>query len=445
MKGHIRQRARHSWTIVIDAGKDPDTGKRQQQWHTIKGTKRDAQRILNEILVALEKGSYVRPSKLTLGEWLSQRLDGHVMMHTTPRTQESYRSIVNEHIKPALGTILLNQLRPEQIQRYYAKALASGRSDGKGGLSARSVLYHHRILSKALTQAVRMGILARNVASFVEPPRPARAKMATLSPDEIVRFLDAASETSYYTFFSTLLCTGLRRGELLALRWRNLDLDHAVLHVTETAFKLGNGEYVIKEPKTSHSRRSVLLPSSLVALLRQYRVDQDHLYYQLGETLTDDNYVFSQPDGMPLSPNAITLAFKRTIRKAGLSHIRVHDLRHTHATLMLKAGIHPKVVSERLGHASVSITLDTYSHVLPGLQEAAVEGRKSKPNVSKMLASQTNLASRPCRSRTCDTLIKSQVDNPFKNTNGSVNPEPLLHYHHLSLLSSRLSCAQYYS
>jgi integrase len=174
---------------------------------------------------------------------------------------------------PALGHFTLNQLRPNHIQAYYAIALTNGRLDGKGGLSARSVLYHHRILSETLRHAVRMGIIARNVAKFVDPPRPARTKMHVMSPEEIGIFLDSARETDYYVFFSSLLCTGLRRGELLALRWRNLDLNKAMLYVTETAFKLANGGYVIKEPKTAHSRRPVSLPPSLVLLLKEYRSD----------------------------------------------------------------------------------------------------------------------------------------------------------------------------
>jgi len=372
------------------------------------------------MLLALEKGTYVKPSRLTLGEWLTQWFETYVTMHTTPRTQESYHSIIRHHlIMPAIGAIPLTQLQPQHLQSYYARAITQGRADNRGGLSARSVLYHHRILSEALGHAVKMGLVARNVAEVVIPPHPARIRLATLAPDDIPNFLEAARETPYYVFFSTLLYTGLRRGELLALRWRNVDLDMASLHVVETAFKLGSGEYVIKEPKTPHSRRTVALPPSLALLLRRYRYDQELLWAQLGKRLTDGDLVFAHSDGNPLDPNAVTRTFAKLIRKAGLPHIRLHDLRHTHATLMLKAGVHPKVVSERLGHASVVITLDTYSHVLPGLQEAAAERfdkmlkmgaseAEESSDVSKMFASEGESECRPYRSRTCDTLIKSQ-------------------------------------
>jgi len=247
--------------------------------------------------------------------------------------------------------------------------------------------------------------------------------MRTLSADEVVRFLDAARETNYYVYFATLLYTGLSRGELLALRWRNLDLDNATLAVVETAYKLGNGDYVIKEPKTAHSRRTVTLPSSLVELFKAYRADQELLRIQLGIALNVDDFVFIRPDGSPINPSAVTLAFRRIIKRAGLRSVRIHDLRHTHATLMLSAGVHPKVVSERLGHANIGITLDIYSHVLPGLQEAAAdkfdrifEPEKEgniNPNVSKMLANDGGVECRPYRIRTCDTLIKSQVLCPL--------------------------------
>jgi integrase len=416
MKGHIYQRSKGSWTIVYDLPMDAVTGKRRQKSQTVKGTKRNAERALREVLLSLEQGSYVKPNKMTLGELLRQWLKNYASMNTTDRTQESYKSIVERHLIPALGKLSLVDLEAQSIQGYYAKKLLDGRADGKGGLSARSVVYHHRILSKALDYAVKMGLVVRNVAKVVEPPRVARVTMQTLSPEEVSRFLDVARDTDYYVYFSALLYTGLRRGELLALRWRNLDLGGGKLSVVETAYRLGSGEYRIKEPKTPQSRRTVILPPSLVELLKVYRFDQELLRIQLGIGLNADDFVFIRADGSPINPNAITLAFRRIIKRAGLKSIRIHDLRHTHATLMLRAGIHPKVVSERLGHANIGITLDLYSHVLPGIQEAAAakfdrifevdDSENSDANVSKMLANSDDLASRPYRIRTCDTLIK---------------------------------------
>jgi len=419
MKGHIYQRAKGSRTIVYDLPMDAVTGKRRQKSQTVKGRKRDAERALREVLLSLEEGSYVKPNKMTLGELLRQWLKDYASMNTTDRTQESYTSIVERHLMPALGRISLVDLQAQNVQGYYAKKLSEGRADGKGGLSARSVVYHHRILSKALDYGVKMGLVVRNVAKVVKPPRVARVTMQTLSPEEVSRFLEVARETDYYVYFATLLYTGLRRGELIALRWRNLDLGSGKLSVVETAYRLGSGEYRIKEPKTPQSRRNVILPPSLVELFKVYRFDQELLRIQLGISLNADDFVFIRPDGSPVNPNAVTLAFRRIIKRAGLKDIRIHDLRHTHATLMLKAGIHPKVVSERLGHANIGITLDIYSHVLPGLQEAAAEKfdrifevdetENSDANVSKMLANSDDLASRPWETRTPDTLIKSQV------------------------------------
>ena len=287
-------------------------------------------------------------------------------MNTTDRTQESYSSIVERHLIPSLGNVILTELQPQQIQSYYAEKLQKGRADGKGGLSARSVVYHHRILSKALDYAVKMGLVVRNIAKVVEPHRISKKSMNTLSQDEITRFLDAASETDYYVFFTTLIHTGLRRGELLALRWRNIDLASGTLTVTETAYKLGNGDYIIKEPKTPQSRRTVKLPIFLVELFKIYRADQELLRIQLGVTLKADDFVHIRQDGSPINPNAITLVFHRIIKKAGIRKIRLHDLRHTHATMMLQANVNPKIVSERLGHANIGITLDTYSHCTAG-------------------------------------------------------------------------------
>ena len=418
MKGHIYQRSKGSWTIVYDLPMDAVTGKRRQKSQTVKGTKRDAERALREVLLSLEQGSYVKPNKLTLGEWLDQWCESFVVMNTTPRTYVSYRSIIDRHLKPGLGSIALSRLEPQQIQTYYADKLAKGRVDGKGSLSNRSVLYHHRILSKALDQAVKMGLVVRNVAKLITPPRVARATINVLDAGEASKLLDIASNTMYYPLFAMLLYTGLRRGEAIALRWKNIDLLGLELNVVESAYRLRK-EFIIKEPKTLHSKRAVSLSPSLASLLLEYREDQELMRKQMGNPLTDEDFVFSWPDGRPLDPDVVTKAFHRIAGKAGLKNIRLHDLRHTHATLMLKAGVHPKVVSERLGHANIGITLDTYSHVLPGLQEAAAEkfdrifeevnNENLKASVSKMLATNGGGEREPPGSRTLNLLIKSQL------------------------------------
>jgi integrase len=421
MKGHIYKRAKDTWTVVYDLPLD-STEKRRQKSQTIKGTKKDAERTLREILTSIEQGAYVKPNKITLGDWLNQWCETYAVTNTTKRTYVSYRSVLDNHLIPGLGRIYLSSLEPQQIQDYYARQLNTGRSDGNGGLSARSVLYHHRILTKALDHAVRMGVLVRNVGKVVSPPRVARKTMNILDPEQAMKFLDIASETAYYPLYSTLLYTGMRRGEALALRWKNVDLLGLEINVVETVYKIKK-QYFIKEPKTSHGKRAISVSPSLAGLLREYQIEQQQLRKEMGISLGDEDLVFSWPDGRPFDADSVTHTFGKIMKNAGFSGVRLHDLRHTHASLMLKAGIHAKVVSERLGHANIGITLDTYSHLLPGLQEDAAErfdriiendslGGNSKGSVSKMLAENKSLALKsgePHKNRTCNLLIKSQL------------------------------------
>jgi len=379
VRGHIRKRSKNSWSIVIDVGRDPQTGKRRQQWRTVSGTKKDAERTLRELLHSLEVGSYVKPSRMTLGQWLQEWCQSYVAIHCSPRTAESYQSEVRRHLIPALGAIPLTQLHPQHLQNYYSQALTSGRADERGGLSARTVQYHHRILSEALGHAVKMELLARNVAEAADPPRPEHKSMATLVPEDIPQFLEAAQETPYYVLFYTALYTGMRLGELLGSRWCDVDLDMASLSVAQALYKR-SGVCKMVEPKSSRSRRRIALSPSLALLLRQYKAEQQSQKILAGKPLADSDLVFSHSDGSPLDPGVVSHTFVKVLGKAGLPHIRFHALRHTHATLLLKAGVHPKIVSERLGHANIVITLDTYSHVLPGLQERAAE------HFDKMLA-----------------------------------------------------------
>jgi len=232
---------------------------------------------------------------------------------------------------------------------------------------------------EALGHAVKTGLLARNVARATQPPRIEHKVMPTMKSEDLESFFKVAKKTPlYYHLFYTLLHTGLRRGEALALKWKHVDMGlaslgvAAYLSVTQSLNKV-NGRLVLREPKTVAGKRRVALPPSLVLLLRQHRDEQSAAGALLGRTLTGEDYVFSHPDGTPLDPSTVSHTFSRILRQAGLPCMPLHSLRHTHATFLLQAGVHPRVAMERLGHSSIRVTLDTYSHVVGGLQEAAAQ------------------------------------------------------------------------
>lgn len=370
MRGHITKRGKDSYSVVIRRGKDPNTGKYIQSWFTVKGTKKDAEKKLAELLHQLDNGVFMKPGKTTLAEFLEKWLKDYAWANLAPRTAEGYEYIIRCHIIPSLGKMILTQIKPEHIQRYYSVKLSSGRQDGEG-LSARSVRHHHMCLHTTLQSAMKWGLLARNPTDAVDPPHCQRAEMHTLSEDEIRTLLEAAKSTPYYPLFYMALFTGMRRSELLALRWYDIDLALCQVSVSRTLHVLSKGNVVIRPTKTAKSRRLVALSPSTTLVLQDHREKQEALRILSGTTLKDEDYVFSQPDGKPLLPNTVTHNWIKLARRTGLNGIRLHDARHTHASLMLKQGVHPKIVQERLGHASIQVTLDTYSHVAPGLQEAA--------------------------------------------------------------------------
>ena len=369
MKGSVRRRSKGSWEVCIDTGRDPGTGKRLRHFESVKGTKKVAQQRLAELLVSIEQGGYVKPKRITLGEWLGDWLNGYVKTNCSTRTLDGYHTIIRRHLVPNLGMIPLSQVQPQHIQQYYAHAVSEPGSDGKG-LSARSVLHIHRVLFQALNYAVRQGLLIRNPAQLVDPPRAKKPKMKTLMPQEVSVLFNVAQDTRYYPVIYTAVKTGLRQAELLGLRWRDLDLDLASLSVIQVLYKR-RGICQFKEPKSEHSRRRLGLSPSLALFLREYRTERQAERLLLEKPLSEDDLVFSNVDGTPMDPGTLTHNFARIARRASLPGTRFHDLRHTFASLMLLAGIHPKIVSEALGHSSVAFTLDVYSHLVPGLQEAA--------------------------------------------------------------------------
>jgi integrase len=355
----------------LNLGVDPSTGKRKQQWVSVKGTKKEAEKRLSELLTQLDTGIFMKPAKTTLTEFLESWLKDYAWPNLSPRTAEGYEYIIRRHLIPGLGNIILTRIKPEHLQRYYSEKLACGRYDGKGGLSARSARHHHMVLHSAMETAVKWGLIARNPVDAVNPPRVQRHDSKMWDEDNILLFLEAAKDSLYYPIFYLALFTGMRRSELLALCWCDIDFLFCQISVRRSMHHLKDGRIIFRQPKTTQGNRTVALPPSAVLVLKHYREKRETERIMLGKPLSNDDLVFSHIDGTPLLPDTITHAWIKLVRSTGLKNIRLHDARHSHASLMLKQGIHPKVVQERLGHSSIQVTLDTYSHVAPGLQEAA--------------------------------------------------------------------------
>lgn len=364
MRGHIAKRYKGSYSIVLNLGMDPATGKRKQQWISVRGTKKEAEKRLAELLHQLNSGTFIKPGKTTVAEYLRKWLEDYCGTSLAPRTTEGYESIVRCHLISSPGKIPLTQLKPEHIQSAYSKGLSAG-------LSHRTVQYIHSTLHKSLQDAVRLGIIVRNPADAVEAPRVQHREMRTMNEADIHIFLEFAKSTPYYALFYLALFTGMRRSELLALRWCDVDLILCQLSVTRALHQLQDGSRIFSQPKTAKGRRLISLTPSTAIVLREHWEQQEKMRQAHSLTLAEDDLVFCHVDGRPLLPNSVSHAWTKLANRVGLKGVRLHDARHTHASLMLKQGIHPKIVQERLGHASIQITLDTYSHVAPGLQQAA--------------------------------------------------------------------------
>jgi integrase len=299
-----------------------------------------------------------------LDEWLA-----HVRSRVRPTTYEGYEALIRCHVVPHLAEVPLAALRPLDLQALYSELLSP---DRERALSGGTVLNTHLVLTQALGQAVRWGLLAANPAAGAQPPRPQRPEQATVDPELAQRVLQAARGTPLELPVALAIATGMRRGEILALRWSDVDTDALQLRVRRSLQPTGAG-LVFAEPKTRRSRRSVALPRFLLPYLDHQRADQLARAAFCGAGWAELDLVIDRGDGSPVNPDSMSSAWRGLVARSGLPHLRFHDLRHAHATLMLAKGVHPKVVSERLGHASIGITLDTYSHVLPSMQAEAAD------------------------------------------------------------------------
>lgn len=364
-QGQIIERGKNKYLVRVYMGTDAK-GKRKYHSKTINSGKKDAQAYLTKVLRERDLGIFIEPSKESFGEYIDTWLEAAARPRIRPKTYRSYEQLVRLYIKPTLGELMLPQVTPEKVQVLYNRM-------GDDGLSPRTVRYTHSVLRSALQQAVKWGKIHRNPADLVDLPRHERKEMRALSPEEAARFIKATVYSKYKALLSLLITTGVRPGEAYGLKWGDVDLAGKKISINRTLSRSGKG-WSLEEPKTARSRRSIPIPPSVVSDLREHKREQAAVKLKAGGEYNDQGFVFATSTGEPLHErNIISKHFKPLLRDAGLPDIRIYDLRHTCATLLLAAGENPKVVSERLGHASVTLTLDTYSHVLPDMQQAATD------------------------------------------------------------------------
>jgi integrase len=367
MKGSIQKRigkdGKPSYMVRIEMPGDRP-GQRNQRAKTF-ATKKEAESALAKWLVEIERGTAVEPSRLTVAELAKKWLDTVAAHKVKPTTLEDYDATLRVHVLPALGAIPIQKLTPAAVQQFYSDKLAAG-------ASPRTVQLCHLRLSQILAQGVRWDLLPRNVCTVVEPPRVTYRPGKTWTAADAQRFLAASDADTYHPLWLVALTTGLRRGELLGLRWQDLELTKRTLQVAQTVTILKGAPY-IQTPKSTAALRTVALPPETAEALAAHRVRQLERRLKAGGVWHDHDLVFCTGEGKPINPHNLARNYGKIIDTAGVPKIRLHDLRHTHATLLLTNGLPVKVVSERLGHAKTSITMDTYAHVLPGMQDAAAD------------------------------------------------------------------------
>lgn len=368
MAGQIIKRGEKTWIVRIFQGRD-ENGKRRYVNKTIHGTKKNAEKYLTAKLRDKDLGINIEPASESLDKYLEKWLESVVRSRVREATFDDYKYILDRYVSPTLGAIKLCDIRSIDIQKVYGDMLSEKE------LSARTVRMTHAVLSSAMKQAVRWHMLQRNPCEFVDLPRMARKEMQALSPEEAGRFLEAARAEKLGIVLSFALATGMRPEEYLALKWSDLDLHAGTATVRRTLVWRKGGGWYFGEPKTSRSRRTIPLPKSLVSELVDHRRRQGESRLKKGADYQNNDLIFASGEGTPIIlRNLVRRHFQPVLTCAKLAPtFRLYDLRHSCATLLLSAGENPKVVSERLGHASIVLTLDTYSHVLPSMQQAATE------------------------------------------------------------------------
>jgi integrase len=368
MTGHIRRRGERSWELKFDLGTDTATGKRLTRYHSFKGTKREAEMELVRLKAGADRGEYIDPSKLTLAMFLD-RWEAWAATQVSAKTLERYRQLAAHHIRPHVGSARIQKLKTVNFAELYGK-LQKAKPEG-AGLAPRTVGHVHRLLHRVFGHAVKWEIIASNPIAAAEPPRVQRTEIEILSSDQIKDVLRALRGRRLYGVALTGLATGMRRGEIVALRWGDVDLDAGKIRV-ERSLEQTNVGLAFKEPKTKAGRRTVSIPSSVTAELRDHWREQQkqRLALGIGKAGIED-LVFARWDGGPWPPDRLSSTWAKTVSTLKLPKVTFHALRHTHASQLIAAGLDVVTVSRRIGHSNPNVTLTVYAHLFGNTDERA--------------------------------------------------------------------------
>ncbi|MBV9691594.1 MAG: site-specific integrase [Ktedonobacteraceae bacterium] len=357
-KGSVYQRKDGRWVAQFYL----ETGKKKYFYCK---TEKDAYAALRKALHEQERGTLATGPQQTLKVYLEQWLEQVHRPTVRLSTYNLYRIVLDKHLTPCLGHIQLQRLTPQHVQAFYVSKL-------REGLSAKRVRAFHALLHMALDNAVKWNLIARNVCDVVTPPVPRQHEIQPLDQEQAKRFLQAVHNHKLEALLTMALVTGMRRGELLGLHWQDIDLETGSVQIRRSVNRVGGFGLQESEPKTAKGRRKIILPSFVREVLQRHRTRQQEARVKAGAQWQGKEIVFSNMYGGYIDPSNLQKDFKRILKEAELPNMRFHDLRHSAATLLLGMGVNPKIVQELLGHSTISMTMDIYSHVLPSMQQEAM-------------------------------------------------------------------------
>jgi integrase len=371
MSGHIRRRGKQSWELKYDADRDPLTGKRRVRYVSVKGGRRAAEIELARLIAQNADGEGIDPSKETVAGFVDRWDRDWASINTSAKTAERYRQLLKLYVVPHIGSVRVQKLRAVHLSELYAKLLRAG-GHKERPLSARSVGHTHRVLHRMLGHAATWGVAATNVAALVSPPPVPESEISILTEEQIGATLRHLESRTLRPIVSFLLGTGARRGEALALRWKDVDLDRGVVRI-ERSLEQTKGKLAFKSPKTRHGRRNVSISPWLVAELRAHRTRQQERRLSLGMgRAPDDALVFARWDGSVRAPHTVTQKFAQAMAALKID-CTLHAVRHTHVSQLIAAGLDVLTISRRIGHASAAITLNVYGHLFRNTDARAAE------------------------------------------------------------------------